>query len=323
MQITEHLNNFNFSVYRLSLEAEERIELPRFNKGITLRGAFGTVFRRLVCHDLKEACPSCPLREACPYCAVFNPVVPPNAERLRLNRDIPRPFVIKPPWNGGDVYQAGDSLNFDLVVVGKAQDFLPYFIVTFEELGRQGIGVRRGKYRLKRLDALNQDGSWQKIYDYGSRMVRPPDASLCPAQFSADEETFAKSLRIEFLTPVLLKEKGHWVKPEFGALMKRLRDRINALAYFYCGEALEMDFKEFGDRAEGVLTMSDDLHWVEEKRYSKHRNLKHILKGYVGGVEFEGKLGPFLPLLRLGELLHVGKATAFGQGWFRIEEIGR
>ena len=36
------------------------------------------------------------------------------------------------------------------------------------------------------------------------------------------------------------------------------------------------------------------------------------------GVEFEGELGPFMPLLRLGEYLHVGKATAFGQGWYRI-----
>ncbi len=314
-----NLDNFGFSLYRLSLECQGRIELPRLNKGITLRGAFGTVFRRLVCHDLRLPRPSCPLRKSCPYCAVFNPVVPPDAERLRLNRDIPRPFVIKPPLSGGDVYVAGDILEFDLVAIGRAQDLLPYFIVTFEELGRQGIGVGRGKYRLKRLDARKQDGSWQEIYDHGSRMVRPADASLGAALVSDDACDTVNRLRIEFLTPVLLKEKGRWVKPGFGPLVKRLRDRVNALAYFYCNETLDMDFRGFGDRAEAVRTVSHDLRWVEERRYSKYRNLSHMLKGYVGGMEFEGKLGPFMPLLRLGEFLHVGKATAFGQGWFRID----
>ncbi len=315
----KNLNGFNFSLYRLSLEAQERIELTRFNKGITLRGAFGTVFRRLVCHDLKAPCPSCLLWENCPYSAVFNPVVPPDAERLRLNRDIPRPFVIKPPLNGGDVYVAGDILEFDLVAVGRAQDLLPYFIVTFEELGRQGIGVQRGKYRLKRLNAMKQDHSWQEIYDHGSRMVRPPDASLSPSQFSTDADKSVNRVSIEFLTPVLLKEKGRWVKPEFGPLVKRLRDRVNALSYFYCGNSLEMEFNELGRKAETVRTVKDDLRWVEESRYSGRQGMKHVLKGYVGEVSFEGDIGPFMPLLKLGEFIHVGKATAFGQGWYEMK----
>ncbi len=310
--------NLNFSVYRLTLLAEERIQLPRFNKGITLRGAFGTVFRRLVCHDLKADCATCRLAENCPYCHVFNPLVPSDAKRLRLNRDIPRPFVIKPPLEGGDVYEPGECLCFDLVVVGKAQDFLPYFIVTFEELGRQGIGVGRGKYQLKQLEAMTQDGSWREIYDYKSRMVRPPEACLDAGRLVENGNAFENRLHIQFLTPVLLKERGRWVKPEFGPLMKRLRDRVNALAYFYCQDTLDMDFKEFGDRAERVRSVKDDLRWVEEKRYSKNRNLNHMLKGYVGDVVFEGELGSFLGLLRLGEFFHVGKATAFGQGWYRI-----
>ncbi|MDD5206232.1 MAG: hypothetical protein PHS17_12465, partial [Desulfobacterales bacterium] len=141
------LDHICFSVYRLTLEPEDPIELTRINKGITLRGAFGTVFRRLVCHDLRADCRTCGLRENCPYCFVFNPLVPPDAQRLRLNQDIPRPFVIKPPLDDASTYQPGSRLIFDLVVVGRGQDFLPSFIVTFEELGRQGIGIRRGRFR--------------------------------------------------------------------------------------------------------------------------------------------------------------------------------
>jgi hypothetical protein len=45
-------------------------------------------------------------------------------------------------------------LRFDPVVIAKAQNFLPYLIVTFEELSRQGMGVGRGRYRMRKLEAL-------------------------------------------------------------------------------------------------------------------------------------------------------------------------
>ena len=312
------LHNFTFSLYRLTLEATERIELTRFNKGITLRGAFGSVFRRLVCHDLRAVCHECEMHPTCPYGFIFTPMIPPDAERLRLNMDIPRPFVIKPPLDNHSTYPPGDTLCFDLVVVGRAQDFLPYFIVTFEELGRQGIGVGRGRYRMAKLEGLKDDNSWEEIYDHKERMVRPPRQSLTFAHMAGSKNEPVEGIRLRFVTPVLLKEKGQWAKPDFGPLMKRLRDRTNALSYFYCGEPLEMDFREFGNLAEGVRTVKQDLQWVEEKRYARHRDIRHLLKGYVGEVEFEGDLGPFMPMLRIGEFLHVGKATAFGQGWYRI-----
>jgi hypothetical protein len=211
--------NFSFSVYRLSLEAMDRIELPRMNKGITLRGAFGTVFRRLVCHDLKATCPSCLVHENCPYSNVFNPVVPPDSDRPRLNRDIPRPFVIKPPLDPEGSYNPGDIFCFDLVVVGRAQDYLPYFIVTFEELGRQGIGVGRGRYDLASLEAMKADGTWEHVFQGKDRMVRPPKKPLDLKSICRGEESF-ENLEIEFLTPVLLKKKGQWAKPEFGPLIK-------------------------------------------------------------------------------------------------------
>jgi CRISPR/Cas system endoribonuclease Cas6 (RAMP superfamily) len=42
------------------------------------------------------------------------------------------------------------------------------------------------------------------------------------------------------------------------------------------------------------------------------------LGGLVGRVAFEGPLGLFVPLLRLGEVTHAGKATSFGLGQYRM-----
>lgn len=41
-------------------------------------------------------------------------------------------------------------------------------------------------------------------------------------------------------------------------------------------------------------------------------------EGFVGRVVYEGPLAEFLPLLLLGELIHVGKGTVFGQGKFAL-----
>jgi CRISPR/Cas system endoribonuclease Cas6 (RAMP superfamily) len=41
--------------------------------------------------------------------------------------------------------------------------------------------------------------------------------------------------------------------------------------------------------------------------------------GLVGRVTYEGDLSDYLPLLALGELVHVGKGTVFGNGQYQIE----
>jgi hypothetical protein len=41
--------------------------------------------------------------------------------------------------------------------------------------------------------------------------------------------------------------------------------------------------------------------------------------GFVGGAQYNGAVHDFVSLLKLGELLHVGKASGFGLGKFKIE----
>ncbi|MBW1735721.1 MAG: CRISPR system precrRNA processing endoribonuclease RAMP protein Cas6 [Deltaproteobacteria bacterium] len=301
---------------RFTLEPEEPIRLPRMNKGITLRGAFGTSLRRLVCSERETSCDSCRARPACPYGVVFAPRPPEEASRLRLNRDVPRPFVIKPPLDGKEVYEPGEPLCFEMVLVGKCRELFPYVMVSINELGRTGIGVGRGRFTIGHVESLSGSGAPQEVMNRGDNLVRTPRGEIHLGQ-APDLKPGA--LRLRFLTPVLLKERGQWVRPSFGAVAKRLRDRINALSYFYCGKAIEMDFREFGFKADKVRLLHEELRWVEERRFSKHRNLSHTLKGWVGDVVYEGDLETFWPFLWLGQYLHVGKASAFGQGWYEID----
>jgi len=132
-------------------------------------------------------------------------------------------------------------------------------------------------------------------------------------------------LTIEFLTPTTLKtgstvdREGATVhRPAFHHILKRLRDRISALTTFYGPGPLDLDFKALGEAAEGIETVSDHTQWVDRSRISRHRDIRHDLSGFAGTITFRGDLRPFLPLLRIGEYVHVGKNAVFGNGWFMM-----
>jgi CRISPR/Cas system endoribonuclease Cas6 (RAMP superfamily) len=47
---------------------------------------------------------------------------------------------------------------------------------------------------------------------------------------------------------------------------------------------------------------------------------KNFFHSFVVNITYEGNLAPFLPLLRAGETMHVGKGTSFGLGKFSLGE---
>lgn len=311
--------------YRFHLLPREPLQMPAVNKGSTIRGGFGAAFRRLVCIDLRLECAACDLRYTCPYTRVFNPFVPPEAERLSKNQNIPRPFVVKPPLEIKTRYLPGESLVFDFVVVGEAINYLPYFIVAFRELGESGFGLNRARCTLSSIEALGLHGEVSAVYDGTEGVVRPPQQNLSWQEITARAASLGspREITIRFLTPTTLKAEGEVVTvPQFHHLIKRLRDRVNALASFYCGEPLDLDFKEFGQRAEKIKEVSVTTRWVDRSRHTRRGDVQDM-SGFVGEVTYRGEIEPFLPLLLLGEYVHVGKGAAFGNGWYRLERPGR
>ncbi|HEX8949253.1 MAG TPA: CRISPR-associated protein Cas6, partial [Dissulfurispiraceae bacterium] len=63
---------------------------------------------------------------------------------MRKYKTAPHPFIIEPPSETKKIYKPGDEVVFGLTLVGRAIDYIPYFIYTFDELGRIGIGKGKG-----------------------------------------------------------------------------------------------------------------------------------------------------------------------------------
>jgi CRISPR/Cas system endoribonuclease Cas6 (RAMP superfamily) len=334
-------------VFRFALAPAQSLVVPAINKANMLRGGFGHAFRRLCCVPQCRDTRTCPLAASCPYKGVFEPSPPPGAERLSKNQDIPRPFVFRAPQTQQTRFEKGERFEFDLVLIGRALDFLPYFVLSFRELAGEGLGLNRAKCTLEKVEEIGastngaglDESKSNLIYSAEDQLFRATESSgagewiatrlrqLCSAGVSpavgvsdANGHASVERVTIRFLTPTFLRADGGVVRrPEFHHVFKRLRDRINALSTFFGDGPLDADFRDLGERAEKVRTVSAQIEWVERFRTSSKTHQRHELSGFVGEATYEGELTEFLPWLALGEAIGVGRHAVFGNGTLQVK----
>jgi len=332
-------HNLRIGLFRFTIGPVQPLEVPAINKGNMLRGGFGHAFRRLCCVPQCKDAKSCPLSTSCPYKAVFEPSPPPGADRLSKNQDIPRPFVFRAPHTQQRRFEPGQRFEFGLVLIGRALDFLPYFVLSFRELAAEGLGLNRAKCNLERVEQIKASPNGAGLQECQTEVIYTADDQLFRAAEVVSTDEWIKSrfdnvfypegdgavqrLTIRFLTPTFLRADGEVIhRPDFHHVFKRLRDRINALSTFFGDGSLDVDFPELGRRAEKVRTVACDVRWEERFRTSSKTRQRHELSGFVGEASYEGDLTEFLPWFTMGELIHIGKHTPWGNGWMEIVPSG-
>jgi len=310
--------NLTAAKFRFELVVKEPMLLPPY-KGSTLRGGFGGVFRRICCSQKQlERCGDCLLKTTCPYRLIFEPGPPEGAELWGKFEEIPRPFVIEPPETEQTEFRPGEALAFDLILIGKGLDYLPYFILVFKELGGIGIGKGRAKFELTRVASLTADGAAGEIV-YDGEKVYNRFPLLKPVDPQSKFTSCCDGLRIGFKTMTRLKATGEFtVQPDFTVLIRALLRRLSALQYFYCGQKLDCDFNALISRAEAVALTDNQTRWADWERYSSRQDTRMHLGGLVGEAVYNGPWREFGELLGWGEVLHVGKGATFGLGRYEI-----
>ncbi len=308
--------------FRFDLEVIDALTLPAY-KGATLRGGFGYAFKKMVCKQADwRACNPCQGGNDCPYGYIFETSVPPDSQVLTSLREVPIPFVLEPALDDlRTAYFPGNLLSFNLFLIGRAIQYLPYFLLAFEELGRAGLGKDGGRAVLKRIQALHPWRSDSElIFDGVEVHVSRRDLTVTPAEIAARAAAFhPQRLAIDFFTPTRIKHRDQYVtQSDFHILVRALARRISSLAYFHTGVLWQTDFNAIFDAAAQVQTLRQQVSWSDWDRYSTRQQQRMHLGGFAGWAEYEGDLQPFLPLLALGELTHVGKATVFGHGWYQV-----
>lgn len=317
-----HVPPVSADVFRFRIRALTPLRLPAY-KGSTLRGGFGVVFRRTVCtRPQHTVCAPCPLRQTCVYPAVFEASPPPDSEVLRRADDIPQPFVLRPPADQRTTIEPGEALDFGVILIGKARSLLPHFILAFEALGRAGLGHPGARYALEAVDAIDPwSGATERAFEAGAVQLTHV-GSVTPGRLSERAQALTgQRLSVTFMTPTRITTSERVVDqaPGFQALLRALLRRQSSLAYFHCGARWDVDYAALAHQAGAVALEASRVQWVDWSRWSTRQQQRMTLGGIVGTVSYVGDLQPFAGPLAAGEVVHIGKATAFGNGEYRIE----
>ncbi len=336
------------------------VELGAF-AGSTLRGGFGHALKRMVCTWPVGDCPRCCQRRDCLYTQVFESAPAPESERLRGIDQVPRAYVLEPPglasgWRemlqaaraqalqvqgarahgvgarGERLYfKHGEAMSFGLVLVGRAAEWSRLLLMSLAELGRSGLGWRRGRYVIERVTghAPGEPHQVQAVFarqwagDVAGGMWQDPPlgpaAAWAPAEWRG-----ARRVHVRFCTPTRVCSGGRVVRaPEFVELVRALLRRLSSLAYFHCGGALELDFAGLVAGARGVRTRSQEVAWWQQSRFSRRQEQRVDMSGLVGSICYEAEsaeaLAPYLELLAAGTWLHVGKGAVMGLGRYQVD----
>lgn len=296
---------FQFYRCRFHFRSAGELYFAPFRSGNIVRGAFGSIFRKLACVPGCIDAKTCDRRATCPYARVFEPRAA-RGEGPSGIADWPRPFVFRASPLDGRTIPPGEAFHFDVHLFDANDPPLSHFALAFAELAREGIGPGRVRAELENVEQLDLDG---KLITNGFQAAHPNAVHLERAPGPV------RRVKVRFVTPVELKARGEvGQEPEFGVLLSRLRDRISTLRALYGPGPLEIDFKAMGDRAAHVRMTRCEVRRQDVERRSSRTGLQHPLGGFTGEAEYEGDLAEFLPYLHLGRWVGVGRQTVWGKG---------
>lgn len=297
---------------QLALEVLDLLELPP-HKGGLLRGLVGVTLKRLACAQRDATvCPPCALGNGCAYGYLFEPKLAPELRAGGDGSEPPSAFVVEPPEDRRLLYRPGERLELGLVLIGRGIQYLPYMLMVFEELGQQGIGRRRARFRLAAVTSADPRGG-RDAGDGAGASVGPAELLTISTAWPSDH------LTVRYLTPARLRHQQQYAsRPEFPILLAALGRRITALAAAHADEHWALDPAAL-EAAAAVRIAAARTTWAVRDRYAARQQQGMSLSGVVGSVTYAGELGPFRALLALGELVHVGKAAVFGNGRFSVE----
>lgn len=298
----------NLYPLHIVFEAEEPILMPVY-KGSTLRGALGHALKRVVCVQRKRTtCEGCIVGDRCLYGWVFESIAREKRLMGRHYPHYPHPYVLKPPLTDKREFKPGDKLEWGLVLLGRAVEYLPFFVLAFKEMGERGLGRGRRRAVLKEV-RVGED----LVYREGGEAVFHP----LPVSVEASGEGHSEVM-LHFKTPTRIRRQRRLVeRPWFVHIATQLVERVTLLANLY-GSVRHEPVPGLHELAKEIELVKDETQWFDWERYSFRQGTRMRMGGFVGKAWYRGNLDPFWPYLKVGEFVHVGKNASFGLGGYEL-----
>lgn len=292
-----------------TLLLSEDCTLP-MNKASAIRGGMGEMLLRANCIRNRE-CEVCDFQGECIVQRTMYSQFDYKPDFVTTGDSVG--YVIECE-NYQEAFQAGDTLNFNLILFGKTIVYFNQYLQALFALGENGIGKERAKFLI--FQVKNTRG--QSILDGSNIHMKYYQVETLKDYVDYRMKQLGQDGHLNkmvFCTPLTQKFQGEFLK-EFSmeAINKSIQRRLYILNCFEGN-----DIQEFYQEELFVPTiMEQSVREIKVKRYSSRKDEKMYLKGVKGEIFLEKLPKELLELYFAGELIHIGKNTSFGFGRYVI-----
>ncbi|MGP2657772.1 CRISPR system precrRNA processing endoribonuclease RAMP protein Cas6 [Malaciobacter sp. WC5094] len=272
---------------KIDFKINSKIKPPMF-MGSQLRGAFGYALKKVVCVNPSYECENCFAKDTCLYHEFF--VLQNNYHKYRF-----------------DINLDEDFYKFSFFLFSEACEKLPFVLSSFYELFTS-IGLGKENHTFDDFEILINNETAYKNKNF-----------TIPKEYVQNylyKKEFEKNVVINLLTPLRIKKNGTFILDDTLALediLKSIKKR------FYTLTNKELEKKVLVD--ESFKVINKNLHKKQLVRYSNLKKQKMNFDGLVGSIVISNLNEENYNLLKIGELLGVGKQTVFGLGKIEVKGI--
>lgn len=283
----------NYIELKLTLKFTDTINNWQ-NISSTIRGIWGRALKKIFCYQKNIDCINCSMR-GCPYFILF--------EKKYGEYEQYHPYIIFPESSDNDTA----IVNFKFF--GWICDDFDKIFLSLLSLNTLPVIVKGKKinFYIESILDSNDNIVYQRNNAKTYRPV-PQVLEFLPKPIEKVTVHFVRPYRQKYQGKLLSEFKK---QPFFDYLLNRIRF-INL--YF---NDKSMNLPEEIDSSKIKLIESKIL-WEEQLRKSFRQKSKMSLGGLVGTVVLESLPPDAYGILKLGEYLHTGKQTTFGNGKYII-----
>ena len=310
--------NIELYKFNFKLKALEDMRLPLF-KGSMFRGAFGWAFKRAVCLTKLDDCNGCILKNNCSYFNVFETEIPENnIPFLRGVKKVPHPYIINSYKESRSEYSKGDNLNVELIIFGEYIKLFPFFVFTFQQMGKRGIGKKRYKFSLMEIENIISHNESEPLFNSNTNIL---NTNILPLKHSDKEINIPSKIQIEFVSPLRIQSDGtilnrsQQVTEEL--LLNLFLRRYNSVTHLFFHSDIIVDSQQFTNSSFQIS--NNELVFNSFKRYSNRQKKKMDFGGFIGKILLTVYNEDLLNIIYCVENFNLGKNTSFGMGKYVIK----
>jgi hypothetical protein len=288
-------HNFNVLKLQISVQFKHNVRLPEY-KGSMLHGWFGQALKS---------------HNSTAYQVLF---------AINDSQSHPKPYLICPNEDHKQDLKKGEILSFELSLLGDAVALADDVIDALRYCKRYGFGEDRHDMEITSIASVTPFGLRAGIHIYSL------NDWIVHSGFDARNDD-NKEIALHFLTPTLLKKRSEnnralSIKEDELSLFdisNAVLRRLTQLSSFWLVDDQQLISAVY-DQRPTVFDCETDrhLHFEDWQRHSIKHNKKLPFGGLKGQISFYGKVNHLIPLLKVGEILHIGSKTTFGLGKYQL-----